>query len=138
MDLNSGKLINRNIIHEIPVTDVVRKAVKTMAYNQGFKRVSSLRTDMELSSTMQIGSQERIKMITTTTTTTTKKLMTKNIITKKPKMTNTRKNLKTKNRLSLMRLTLSSLMQEGRTILSYMRKKNNQENNHIRPPAKGG
>ena len=37
MDLNSGKLITRNIVHEIPVTDVVIKAVETMAYTQGFK-----------------------------------------------------------------------------------------------------
>eukprot|EP00978_Attheya_sp_CCMP212_P000843 scaffold1766_cov39-Attheya_sp.AAC.3 len=37
MDLNSGKLITRNIVHEIPVTDVVIKAVETMAYAQGFK-----------------------------------------------------------------------------------------------------
>jgi hypothetical protein len=37
MDLNSGQLISRNIVHEIPVTDVVIKAVKRMAYNQGFK-----------------------------------------------------------------------------------------------------
>jgi hypothetical protein len=37
MDLNSGQVITRNIVHEIPVTDVVFKAVKTMAYDQGFK-----------------------------------------------------------------------------------------------------
>ncbi|WP_288992819.1 polyprotein of Ty1/Copia retrotransposon [uncultured Marinobacter sp.] len=37
MDLNSGQLITRNIVHEIPVTDVVIKAVETMAYQQGFK-----------------------------------------------------------------------------------------------------
>jgi hypothetical protein len=37
MDLNSGQLISRNIVHEIPVTDVVIKAVKNMAYQQGFK-----------------------------------------------------------------------------------------------------
>ena len=36
MDLNSGQLITRNIVHEIPVTDVVIKAVKAMAYKQGF------------------------------------------------------------------------------------------------------
>ena len=36
MDLNSGKLITRNIVHEIPVTDVVIKAVETMAFAQGF------------------------------------------------------------------------------------------------------
>ena len=37
-DLNSGQLITRNIVHEIPVTDVVIKAVKIMVYyNQGFK-----------------------------------------------------------------------------------------------------
>jgi hypothetical protein len=38
MDLNSGQLISRNIVHEIPVTDVVIKAVENMAYQQGFKR----------------------------------------------------------------------------------------------------
>jgi hypothetical protein len=37
MDLNSDQLISRNIVHEIPVTDVVIKAVKNMAYQQGFK-----------------------------------------------------------------------------------------------------
>jgi hypothetical protein len=37
MDLNSGQLISRNIVHEIPVTDVVIKAVENMAYQQGFK-----------------------------------------------------------------------------------------------------
>ena len=37
MDLNSGQLITRNIVDEIPVTDVVIKAIETMAYNQGFK-----------------------------------------------------------------------------------------------------
>jgi hypothetical protein len=35
--LNSDKLVTRNIVHEIPVTDVVIKAVETMAYAQGFK-----------------------------------------------------------------------------------------------------
>jgi hypothetical protein len=39
MDLNSGQLITRNIVHEIPVTDVIIKAVKNMAYQQGFKTV---------------------------------------------------------------------------------------------------
>jgi hypothetical protein len=37
MDLNSGQLISRNIVHEIPVTDAVIKAVENMAYQQGFK-----------------------------------------------------------------------------------------------------
>jgi hypothetical protein len=37
MDLNSGKLITRNIIHKISVTNVIIKAIKTMAYKQGFK-----------------------------------------------------------------------------------------------------
>jgi hypothetical protein len=37
MDLNSGQLISRNIVHKIPVTDVVIKAVKNIAYQQGFK-----------------------------------------------------------------------------------------------------
>jgi hypothetical protein len=37
MDLNSGQLISRNIVHEIPVINVVIKAVENMAYQQGFK-----------------------------------------------------------------------------------------------------
>jgi hypothetical protein len=37
MDLNSGQLISRNIVHEIPVTNAVIKAVENMAYQQGFK-----------------------------------------------------------------------------------------------------
>jgi hypothetical protein len=37
MDLNSGKVVTRNIVNEIPVTDVVIKAVETMAYAQGFQ-----------------------------------------------------------------------------------------------------
>jgi hypothetical protein len=37
MDLNSGQLISRNIVHKIPVTNVVIKAVENMAYQQGFK-----------------------------------------------------------------------------------------------------
>ena len=36
MDLNSGRMITQNIIHVIPVTDVVIKAVETMAIAQGF------------------------------------------------------------------------------------------------------
>jgi hypothetical protein len=36
MDLNSGKLVTRNIVHELPVTDTVIKAVEAMAYAQGF------------------------------------------------------------------------------------------------------
>jgi hypothetical protein len=40
MDLNSGKLITRDIVHKIPVTDVVIKAVETMAYKQGFKSLT--------------------------------------------------------------------------------------------------
>jgi hypothetical protein len=39
MDLNSGQVITRNIVHKIPVTDVVIKAVETMAYDQGFKSI---------------------------------------------------------------------------------------------------
>jgi hypothetical protein len=35
MDLNSGQLITRNIVHKIPVTDVVIKAVEAMANAQG-------------------------------------------------------------------------------------------------------
>ena len=59
-----------------------------------------------------------------------KKMMTKNTIMKKPKMTNsTRKNSKNKNRLTSMRSTISSLMQERITILSYVRKNNNRYNN---------
>jgi hypothetical protein len=37
MDLNSGQLTSRSIVHEIPVIDVFIKAVKNMAYQQGFK-----------------------------------------------------------------------------------------------------
>jgi hypothetical protein len=37
MDLNSGQLISRNIVHEIPVTDIVIKAIENMANQQGFK-----------------------------------------------------------------------------------------------------
>jgi hypothetical protein len=37
MDLDSGQLISRNIVHEIPVTNAVIKAVESMAYQQGFK-----------------------------------------------------------------------------------------------------
>ena len=37
MDLNSDQLISRNIVHEIPVTNVIIKAVENMAYQQGFK-----------------------------------------------------------------------------------------------------
>lgn len=37
VDLNSGKLITWNIIQEVPVTDVVIKAVQTMAYKRGLK-----------------------------------------------------------------------------------------------------
>jgi hypothetical protein len=37
MDLDSGQLITRTIVHKIPVTNVVIKAVKSMAYQQGFK-----------------------------------------------------------------------------------------------------
>jgi hypothetical protein len=41
MDLNSGQLITRNIVHEIPVTNVVIKAVEKIAYKQGFKSLKS-------------------------------------------------------------------------------------------------
>jgi hypothetical protein len=37
IDLNSGQLISRNIVQEIPVTNAVTKAVENMAYQQGFK-----------------------------------------------------------------------------------------------------
>jgi hypothetical protein len=37
INLNSGQLISRNIVHKIPVTNVVIKAVENMAYQQGFK-----------------------------------------------------------------------------------------------------
>ena len=39
MDLNSGKLITRKRVKQIPVTDVVIKAVETMAQAQGFKEL---------------------------------------------------------------------------------------------------
>ena len=88
------------------MAEVVIKAFKTMAI---------LRRDMELSSTMQIGLQEWITMITTKM----KKMMTKNTIMKEPKITNTRKKSKHKNRLTLMRLSISSPMQDRIRILSY-------------------
>jgi hypothetical protein len=37
MDLNSGQSITGNIIHEIPVTNAIIKAVKNMAYMEGYK-----------------------------------------------------------------------------------------------------
>jgi hypothetical protein len=37
MDLNSGQLITRNIVHKIPVTNAVIKAAKNMAYRHVFK-----------------------------------------------------------------------------------------------------
>jgi hypothetical protein len=37
MDLNSGQLISRIIVHEIPVTNFVIMVVENMAYQQGFK-----------------------------------------------------------------------------------------------------
>jgi hypothetical protein len=37
MDLSSGQLISRNIVHEIPATNRVIKAVENMARQQGFK-----------------------------------------------------------------------------------------------------
>ena len=39
MDLNSGKLITRKSVKQIPVTDVVIKAVEAMAQAQGFKEL---------------------------------------------------------------------------------------------------
>jgi hypothetical protein len=37
MDFNRGQLITRKIVHKIPVTVVIIKAVENMAYKQGFK-----------------------------------------------------------------------------------------------------
>ena len=37
MDLNSGRVITRRKVTEIPVTELVIKAVEQMAYNEGFK-----------------------------------------------------------------------------------------------------
>ena len=37
MDLNSGQVITQRKVTEIPVTELVIKAVKQMAYNEGFK-----------------------------------------------------------------------------------------------------
>jgi hypothetical protein len=37
MDLNSGQVISRNVVHEIPVTNIVIKAIENMEYQQGFK-----------------------------------------------------------------------------------------------------
>ena len=56
-----------------------KKAVKTMAYKSKVLIVSSSRTATDLSSTMQIGLQEWITMITAI-----KKMMIKNIIVMKP------------------------------------------------------
>ena len=56
-----------------------KKAVKTMAYKSKVLIVSSSRTATDLSSTMQIGLQECITMITAI-----KKMMMKNIIVMKP------------------------------------------------------
>ena len=36
-DLNSGELITWNIVHKTPVTDVVTKAIETVACNHGFE-----------------------------------------------------------------------------------------------------
>ena len=120
MDLNNGKLITHNIVHEIPATDVIIKAIKTMAYNQqGFKSLR-FKNNMELSSTVQIGLQEQM-LTAMITRKVKKKMMTKNTIMKKPtRMTQTRKNPKNKNRLILMRSAISSLMQERVTIISYI------------------
>ena len=119
MDLNNGKLITHNIVHEIPATDVIIKAIKTMAYNQGFKSLI-FKNNMELSSTVQIGLQEQM-LTAMITRKVKKKMMTKNTIMKKPtRMTQTRKNSKNKNRLILMRSAISSLMQERVTIISYI------------------
>ena len=37
MDLNSGRVITRRKVTEIPVTELVIKAIEQMAYNEGFK-----------------------------------------------------------------------------------------------------
>jgi hypothetical protein len=63
MDLNSGQVISRNIVQEILVTGVVIKAVKNMAYQQGFKSLLSSRTETESYITTPIGLQEWIMMI---------------------------------------------------------------------------
>ena len=39
MDLNTGRVITCRKVTEIPVTDVVIKAVEAMAHNQGFKNL---------------------------------------------------------------------------------------------------
>ena len=39
MDLNSGHVITRARVTQIPVTDIVIKAVETMAHQQGFKEL---------------------------------------------------------------------------------------------------
>jgi hypothetical protein len=53
MDLNSGQLITRNIVHKIPKTNLVIKAAGNMAYQQAFK-------SLKLSAMMLIGLQEWI------------------------------------------------------------------------------
>jgi hypothetical protein len=87
MDLNSGQLISRNIVHKIPVTHVVIKAVENMAYQQGFKSLSS-RTETASSIMMLIRLQEWIMMIPMTS-----KMKMKN--TNSNNMKNSRNNSKT-------------------------------------------
>jgi hypothetical protein len=83
MDLNSGQLITRSIVHEIPVTNVVIKAVKIWRTNKASRALSS-KTETESSTTMPIGLQEwiiitkisKVMMNNNTTTTKTTKLRT--------------------------------------------------------------
>ncbi len=92
-----------------------------MAYQQGFKSPKSSKTDMESSTTMPIGLQEWIMMITkawkmmmdNTTTTKTTKLRTNS--------NNKNKSRNNSNNLILMRSTTSSKMQDKTSIQTYMK-----------------
>jgi hypothetical protein len=62
MDLNSGQLITRNIVREIPVTNVAIKAVENMPYRQGFRSLKFYNRNGESSIMMPIGLKAWIMM----------------------------------------------------------------------------
>ena len=118
-------MITQNIVHAIPVTDVIIKAVKTMATAQGFTNLKfKNRHGVIFHNADWIAGVDYDDL----TMMKTKKMMMK-IITMKPKTMKTRKNSKNKNRLTLMRLTISSQMQKSIPIQPYMRKEMSR-NNH--------
>jgi hypothetical protein len=123
MTLNSGKLITRNIVHKIPVTDVVIKAIKATAYKQDFKSVKF----KNIHGVLFHHAAWIAGMDYDDNTIKTKKMMTKNMI-MKPKTMKMRKNSKKKNRLTQARSTISPQMQERMPIQPYMRKKINWNN----------